>query len=109
MAFAVIYSTAGSSEEAEGLSNGLVEGRLAACVQSLPIKSVYRWNGAVERADEVLLIIKTKKALVDEVIVWLKEHHSYEVPEAVAVDIAGGLDTYLRWLGEETEEGKAET
>ena len=102
MAFAVIYSTASSAQEAERLAEGLVSGRLAACVQQMPIKSIYRWKGAVEKADEVLLIVKTRKTLVNKVIGWIKENHSYEVPEAIAVDISGGLDAYLKWVGEET-------
>ncbi len=103
MDFAIIYSTAGSAEEAEKLADGLVGEKLAACAQMLPIKSVYRWKGAVEKSDEVLLIIKTRKEFVEKVIEWLKKHHSYEVPEAVAVDIAGGLDAYLKWIEEETD------
>ena len=104
MASVIIYSTAGSSEEANKLAEGVVAQRIAACVQMLPIRSIYRWQGKVEHAEEVLLLIKTRKELADKVIAWLKEHHSYEVPEAVAVDIAGGLDAYLRWIEDETEE-----
>ena len=102
MEFAIVYTTAGSAEEADKLAEGLVDQKLAACAQMLPIKSIYRWKGVVERAEETLLIIKTRKEFTDRVIAWLKEHHSYEVPEAVCVDIAGGLDEYLKWIEEET-------
>lgn len=102
MEFVVIYSTAGSEDEAEALAAGLVEEKLAACVQMLPIKSIYRWKGVVERAEETLLIIKTRKEFADRGIAWLKEHHSYEVPEAIAVDISSGHEAYLKWLEEET-------
>lgn len=104
MAYTVIYSTAGSAEEAEKIAGGLVEARLAACVQMLPISSVYRWQGAIERAQEILLLIKTRKELVDRVIVWIKDNHSYEVPEAIAVDIEGGLESYLEWIRDSTVE-----
>ncbi len=104
MAFAVIYSTAGSAEEADKLASGLVEGRLAACVQQTPIKSVYRWQGSVETAEEVLLIVKTRGDLVERAIEWLRDNHSYEVPEAIAVNIEGGLEAYLQWIREETRE-----
>ena len=102
MDFVVIYSTASSTDEAEMLASGLVEQKLAACVQMLPIRSVYRWKGAVEKAEEILLVIKTRKDSADRGIAWLKEHHSYEVPEAVVVDIAGGHEAYLKWIEEET-------
>ena len=101
--YSIIYSTAGSADEAGRLSEGLVKKQKAACVQLLPVKSVYRWKGSIERAEETLLIVKTRSGLVNDVIEWIKSHHSYETPEIVAVDIAGGSTGYLDWIGMETE------
>jgi periplasmic divalent cation tolerance protein len=97
----IILSTAGSREEAERIASALVERRLAACVNIVgPIASVYRWQGAVERAEEFLLLIKTTSARSDAVAAAIKELHSYEVPECVELPITAGSDAYLKWLGE---------
>ena len=99
----VVLSTAGSQEEAERIATALVEERLAACVNLVaPITSIYRWQGAVERAAEVLLVIKTRRTSAARLIARLGELHSYEVPEAIVLPIAAGARPYLQWLLGET-------
>ncbi len=101
--FVAISTTVDSEADAERLASLLVESRLAACVQRLPIHSVYRWKDAVESADEYLLLAKTKAALIDAVVDFMKTHDIYELREIVVTPILGGLSAYLNWLGEETQ------
>ncbi len=99
----VVLSTAGSQEEAERIATALVGERLAACVNLVaPLTSIYRWRGAVERAAEVLLVIKTRRALVQRLIARVAELHSYDVPEAIVLPIEAGARPYLAWLLGET-------
>lgn len=103
----VVMTTTDDPEEAAELARGLVEGRLAACVQALPIASTYLWEGAVETADENLLLVKTRADRVDAVKDFLAEQHSYDTPECVAVPVVDGLPAYLAWLDESV--GRAST
>ena len=101
--FAVVLSTAGSRAEAERLATALVEERLAACVNLVtPLTSIYRWRGAVERAREVLLVIKTLRALVPRLAARVRSLHSYDVPEVIALPVVAGAASYLAWLSAET-------
>jgi periplasmic divalent cation tolerance protein len=85
------------------LAGLLVEERLAACCSILPsVRSVYRWKGAVERADECLLLCKTRRDLFDALKARVLERHSYEVPEIFITPVVGGYGPYLDWLAEET-------
>lgn len=84
---------------AERLAEGLVEQRLAACVNVLPgIRSVYRWQDQVERADEVQLIIKTRTSAWSRLEHFIGQAHPYDTPELIAVPITNGLPAYLEWL-----------
>jgi periplasmic divalent cation tolerance protein len=95
----VILSTASSEEEAARLAGLLLDQRLAACVNILPrMRSFYHWKGAVESSDEYLLLIKSSRPLFHEVASLLEKHHSYEVPEAIALPILDGAANYLEWL-----------
>ena len=99
----VVLSTAGSAEEAERIATALVDERLAACVNLVaPLTSIYRWQGAVERASEVLLVIKTRRTSVARLIARLEALHSYDVPEAIVLPIGAGARRYLAWLLAET-------
>ena len=99
----VAFTTAGSRDEAERLAQALVAERLAACVNLVaPISSIYHWRGAVERGEEVLLVIKTRRGLVRRLGARLGELHSYEVPELVVLPIVDGAESYLAWLMAET-------
>ena len=68
------------------------------------MQSTYRWQGAVERAEEVLLLIKTTAERQDALIARLQALHPYELPEAIAVEIRGGLTPYLDWVAEQTRD-----
>ena len=99
----VVLSTAGSQDEAERIATALVDERLAACVNLVaPMISIYRWHGAVERASEVLLVIKTRRRLAPRLIRRLQALHSYDVPEAIVLPIEAGARRYLAWLLAET-------
>ena len=92
----VVLITAGSKEEAETISRGLVEDKLAFCVNTVPgIQSTYFWEEKIHVDDEVLLIAKTRKDRYDALETWVKLNHSYEVPEIIALPIEQGLPAYL--------------
>lgn len=99
----VVLVTAGSPDEGARIAEALVAERLAACVSRVPaVESVYRWQGAIERATEVLLIIKTRADRVEPLIARVRALHSYSVPEVVALPVTAGNPDYLRWLDTET-------
>ena len=101
----VMYSTAPPAESA-GLAGMLIERRLVACVNIVPVRSIYRWNGEVCDEEEHLLIMKTVQAGVDRVAAAIKEHHSYEVPEVIALPVIAGYPPYLDWVRENTRAGE---
>jgi periplasmic divalent cation tolerance protein len=95
----VILSTAGSAEEAERIARALVEHKLAACVNIVPgLTSVYRWEGKVETASEVLLVIKTTAGLLARAESTLRAAHSYEIPEVLVFKPEFGHSEYVDWL-----------
>lgn len=100
----IVFTTAGSQEEARKIARALVERKLAACVNIVPqIESVYRWQGKVESASEWLLIIKTETEFFARVRDAIKELHSYELPECIMIEVENGSDAYLRWISENVE------
>lgn len=102
--YRIVLTTAGNKEEAQKIAHALVEHRLAACVNIVSgVESVYRWKGAVESAEEWLLIVKTTAAAFEKVRQAIKELHSYELPECIALPIEAGSSDYLQWLGESVE------
>jgi periplasmic divalent cation tolerance protein len=95
----VVFVTAASAEQAGLIAHALVGERLAACVNVVsPIRSIYRWNDEVQSDTEHLMIVKTRANLVAKVAVRVKELHSYEVPEVIALPIVAGAEAYLDWL-----------
>jgi len=97
----LVLTTCGNREVADRLAGALVERRLAACVNVLPgVSSTYRWQGQIERDEEVLVLIKTLQRKLDAVAAAIREISGYELPEVVAVDIAGGSADYLAWVAE---------
>jgi periplasmic divalent cation tolerance protein len=98
----VVLSTCASAEEAQRVARALVEKRLAACVNVIPgIRSVYRWKDAIEDEEEVLLVIKTSRALLEELRNEIERLHSYEVPEVIALSVVDGSERYLTWMDRE--------
>lgn len=101
------YVTCADREEAQTIARAMVEERLAACGNVLGgMRSVYRWQGRVEEAEEVVLILKTQAALLDSLTRRVKELHSYSCPCVAALPLAGGNPDYLQWLAEQTEAAK---
>jgi periplasmic divalent cation tolerance protein len=99
------FSTVGKAEDAERIARALVERGLAACVNVVPgVVSVYAWKGAVERDEELLLVIKTRAESFSALRDALVELHPYELPELIAVPIAAGYAPYLDWLDASSRE-----
>ena len=104
-----VHSTTGSREEADRICSAVVEARLVACAQvSGPIRSTYWWHGKIEQADEYLLMMKTTSDKFNAVAKVIRENHSYEVPDIVAVKLVEGIADYLGWISAETS-GSAES
>lgn len=97
----IVLTTTPNSEEAERLARLIVEEKLAACAQILPtMTSVYFWEGKVHRESEHLLLIKTLDDKFDALSDFIRQHHSYEVPEIVAIDAEKVSDDYLKWMAD---------
>ena len=95
----IVFMTASNGEEAARLADMLVGAHLAACVQILPeMESVYRWQGKIERAPEVLLLAKTTRSKFDDLEREVRALHSYDTPEIIAVPVVAGSARYLEWL-----------
>lgn len=102
MGVLVCFCTCPDRAVADRLAETLVAERLAACVNVVPgLHSVYRWQGTVERSDETLLLIKTTRAGLPALSARIAGLHPYELPEVVAVEVAGGLSAYLDWVAEQ--------
>jgi periplasmic divalent cation tolerance protein len=98
---AVVLVTVSSPEEADRITSVLLEARKAACVSRVPaVQSRFWWQGKIDSADEILLIIKTKTSAVPGIIELVKKNDSYSVPEVIALPIIAGNDDYLRWIDE---------
>jgi len=96
--YCVVFCSCPSDEHAEKLARSLVESRLAACVQIIPIRSFYEWKGEIHRDEERLLLIKAKAGLYPELEDFITKNHPYEVPEIIQVPIKAGLRSYLDWI-----------
>ncbi len=97
--YVVIFCTASAETEAEAIASALTEEKLAACVQILPsINSFYRWEGRVHNDREYLMMIKTVSQNLEAVKSRIIELHSYDVPEIIALPVAGGSEKYLGWI-----------
>ena len=100
----VVLITAPSPEEGEAIARALVEEKLAACVNVIPgVTSLYRWRGELQREGEVLLVVKSRRGLFDRLAARVRELHSYQVPEIIALPVILGDEDYLRWLSEATQ------
>jgi len=103
-----VYTTYPSVVEAEKAGNALVGARLAACVNILPgMISVYRWQGAVERAEEAVMIIKTRASRAEAVRASVKATHPYDTPSIVVLPVESVDERYFAWILAETEPADA--
>ena len=104
----LVYMTAGSLEEARNIGKALVSERLAACVNIIDhMNSFYWWEGELQEDKEVIIIAKTREELVPELTEKVKTLHSYECPCVVSLPILDGNPDFLKWIGDETKEGKS--
>ncbi|MCJ7670148.1 MAG: divalent-cation tolerance protein CutA [Dehalococcoidia bacterium] len=95
----IVLITVGSEEEAHKIAELLVNEKKAVCINIVPgVDSLFWWEGKLDSARESLLLVKTKASLFSEIISLVKEIHSYEVPEIIALPIIGGSEDYLKWL-----------
>ncbi len=100
----VVLVTAGSKEEARKIASGLLEEKLAACVNIIEgVESRFWWQGKIDSAKEALLVIKTKKELFNKLAKKVKSLHSYSVPEIISLPIIAGNKEYLNWINDSTE------
>ncbi|HEX7127229.1 MAG TPA: divalent-cation tolerance protein CutA [Thermodesulfobacteriota bacterium] len=99
----LVLVTVPTAADGDRIGRALVEGRHAACVNVVPgLRSVYRWQGAVEAADEALLLVKTTREAFEQAAAAVRALHPYSLPEIVALPIAAGLSAYLAWIDDGT-------
>ena len=102
----VIFVTTSTEGEAHRIAELLLNQRKAACINIIPkVDSLFWWQGKLDSVRESLLIIKTRASLLHEIVNLVKEAHSYEVPEIIAMPIVGGNEDYLRWIDSEVKKG----
>lgn len=101
--YGVVLVTAASQQEAEAIATFLVKSQLAACVSLLPIYSIYTWQGKLHQEQEWQLLIKTDLAQFSSLEAKIRELHSYEVPEIIALPILAGSQPYLQWISEQVQ------
>ena len=98
----VVFSACDSAEQAETIAKALVDQHLAACVNIVPgARSIYRWKGQIEDTAEWMLIIKSRRDLMDQLRAAIGKIHTYEVPELLAVPVVDGSESYLAWVDRE--------
>lgn len=98
----VLLITTATAEEAQRISRVLLEQKKVACVNILPrVNSLFWWQGKLDSAEESLLIVKTKASQLSEIVPLVKELHSYDIPELIALPIIGGNQDYLEWIQKE--------
>lgn len=100
--FIIVFCTA-SPDESGRIAKTLIEDGLAACVNVSSVRSYYRWEDELCEDIEDLLIIKTEKSMMDRIVERIKEIHSYDLPEIIAIPIIAGYDKYLEWVAESIE------
>ena len=96
--YLIVHTTVDDRSKAEFLARTILEARLGACIQIVPIQSLYRWEGALESSDEYRLEIKTRADRYDALETLLLRHHPYDTPEILAIPVVAGSEEYLRWV-----------
>lgn len=102
--YGVVLVTAASRAEAEVIATSLVQSQLAACVSLLPIHSIYTWQGKLHQEQEWQLLIKTDLTQFQALATKIRELHSYEVPEIIALPLVAGSQPYLQWISEQVKD-----
>ena len=101
MSYIQVITTVETRDDAERIALHLTKKRLAACVQILgPITSIYWWKNKIEKSNEYLLLIKSKKELYSEIEAGIKQVHPYDVPEIIAVQVIQGFEKYFNWINQ---------
>jgi periplasmic divalent cation tolerance protein len=99
----VVLVTVSGEDEAVKIARALVEAKLAACANIINnVRSIYAWEGKVEDDSELLMVIKTRRSIFSDLAAKVRELHSYDVPEIIALPIVDGSAEYLKWLNEST-------
>lgn len=102
--YGVVLVTTASRAEAEAIATSLVQSQLAACVSLLPIHSIYTWQGKLHQEQEWQLLIKTDLTQFQALATKIRELHSYEVPEIIALPLVAGSQPYLQWISEQVKD-----
>ena len=103
----ICFVTSNNLEQATDIARFLVQNKLAACVNIIdPIRSIYTWKNEIYDEKEILMVIKTRRALFEKLAGKIREMHSYEVPEIISVPIENGLPSYLNWIDQNTSDEK---
>jgi len=100
---AIVTTTVASKTAARKMAGVILKSRLAACVQSFPIHSMYRWKGKIESTPEYLVQAKTRAALTAPLMARIKRQHAYEVPEIIVTPVTAAYGKYREWIGKETD------
>jgi len=100
--YCMVVTTIPGREEAENLAEGILNNRLAACIQMTGIRSFFLWEGELQREAEMLLLIKTTAARYAALESYISEYHPYDVPEIIRIPVTAGLSGYLSWLSSTT-------
>jgi periplasmic divalent cation tolerance protein len=101
--FLLVMTTCASKTDAEELAEKLLKVRLIACANIIPgIHSMFHWKGKIDRAEEVILQVKCRKRYFKDLVEWIQTHHTYEIPEILALPVVDGSKEYLEWMEEET-------
>ena len=101
--YAVVLVTASSRQEAAAIAEFLIQSKLAACVSLLPVFSIYIWQETIHHDEEWQLLIKSERSRFAELEAKIRELHSYEVPEIIALPIVAGSQPYLRWISDQVQ------
>ncbi|PSB18955.1 divalent-cation tolerance protein CutA [Phormidesmis priestleyi ULC007] len=102
--YGIMLVTASSRQEADAIAESLIQAKLAACVNLLPVFSIYTWQGTVHHDEEWQLLIKSERSRFDELEAKIREIHSYEVPEIIMLPIVAGSQPYLQWISSQVQE-----
>jgi len=102
--YGIVLVTAGSRQEADAVAESLIQAKLAACVNLLPVFSIYTWQGTIHRDEEWQLLIKSERSRFDELEAKIRELHSYDVPEIIVLPIVAGSQPYLQWISSQVQE-----